>query len=169
MGSSSWWPILHTLITDPGPHFSIKTFLPGIGFTWKKLRRSWDRLIFIMGIPTRVRRHLYIETVPSSLRTPPDSWTGSPAHMNHTGLSMNRLPHHEPLARYVKLQVAHAPGMPGTFSPPPRVNDPDMHHGTCVPWCMPGSLTSGFPLKSVVGKTFPAIPAHAQLAILRIW
>ena len=51
------------------------------------------------------------------------------------------------LARYVKLQVAHAPGMPGTFSPPPRVSDPDMQHGTCVthvPWCMPGSLTSGF-------------------------
>ena len=37
--------------------------------------------------------------------------------------------------------------MPGTFSPPPRVSDPDMHHGTCVthvPWCMTGSLTSGF-------------------------
>ena len=37
--------------------------------------------------------------------------------------------------------------MPGTFSPSPQVSDPDMHHGTCVthvPWCMPGSLTSGF-------------------------
>ena len=37
--------------------------------------------------------------------------------------------------------------MPGTFSPPPRVSDPDIHHGTCVthvPWSMPGSLTSGF-------------------------
>ena len=33
------------------------------------------------------------------------------------------------------------------FSPPPRVGDPDMHHGTCVthvPRCMPGSLTSGY-------------------------
>ena len=52
-----------------------------------------------------------------------------------------------PLARYVKLRVAHAPGMPGTFPPPPRATDPGMHHGTCVthvPWCMPGSLTSGF-------------------------
>ena len=32
-------------------------------------------------------------------------------------------------------------------SPPPRVSDPDMHHGTCVthvPWSMSGSLTSGF-------------------------
>ena len=54
---------------------------------------------------------------------------------------------HGPLARYVKLRVAHAPGMPGTFFPPPRVSDPDMHHGTCVthvPGCMPGSLSSGF-------------------------
>ena len=53
-----------------------------------------------------------------------------------------------PLARCVKWRVAHAPGMPGTFSPPPRVRDPNMHHGTCVthvPWCMLGSLISGFP------------------------
>ena len=54
-----------------------------------------------------------------------------------------------PLARYVKLRVAHAPGMPGTFSchqlqRKPLVSDPGMHHGTCVthvPWCMSGSLT----------------------------
>ena len=56
--------------------------------------------------------------------------------------------HHDgPLTRYVQLWVAHDPGMPGTFSPPPRVSDPDMHYGTCVthvPWCMPGSLTGGF-------------------------
>ena len=49
--------------------------------------------------------------------------------------------------QYVKLRVAHGPGMPGTFSPPPWVSDSDMHHGTCVThvlWSMPGSLTSGF-------------------------
>ena len=54
---------------------------------------------------------------------------------------------HGPLARYVKLRVVDAPGMPGTFFLPPRVSDPDMHHGTCVthvPWCMLGSLTGGF-------------------------
>ena len=42
---------------------------------------------------------------------------------------------------------AHEPGMPGTFSPPQRVSDPDMHHGTCVthvPRRMTGSLTSDF-------------------------
>ena len=52
-----------------------------------------------------------------------------------------------PLARYEKLWAAHALGMPGTLSPPPRVSDPDMHHGTCathVSWCMPWSLTSCF-------------------------
>ena len=51
-----------------------------------------------------------------------------------------------PLASYVKLRVVHARGMSGTFPPPLRASDPDMHHGTClthVPWCMPGSLTRG--------------------------
>ena len=55
--------------------------------------------------------------------------------------------HLGPLARYVRLWVAHAPGMPETFSRPPQVSDPDTYHGTCVthvPWCMPGSLSSGF-------------------------
>ena len=62
--------------------------------------------------------------------------------------------------------------MPGTFSPPSRVSDPDMHHGTCVtyvPWCMPGSLTCGFLWSRWRGGMFPAFPAHAQLAILRNW
>ena len=71
-----------------------------------------------------------------------------------------------------KIAGAHAPGMPGTFSPSPQVSDPDMHHGTCVthvPWCMPGSLTSSFLWNRRRGKTFPAFPAHVQPAILRIW
>ena len=52
-----------------------------------------------------------------------------------------------PLIRYVKLRAAHAQRMPGTFPSPPQVSDPDMHRGMCVthvPWCMPGSLSSGF-------------------------
>ena len=60
-----------------------------------------------------------------------------------------------PLAKYVKLRVAHAPGMPGMFSPPPRVGGPDMHHGPCVthvPWCMPGSLISGIRWYRLRGK-----------------
>ena len=39
--------------------------------------------------------------------------------------------YHVPLTRYAKLHVAHAPRMPGTFSPPPRASDPDMHRDTC--------------------------------------
>ena len=59
---------------------------------------------------------------------------------------------HRPLVRYVKLRVVHTSGM---FSPPPRVSDPDVHHGTCVthvPWCMPGSQTHGFLLIRWRGK-----------------
>ena len=71
---------------------------------------------------------------------------------NH-GHTFHRLAHntflvaHGPHTRYVKLRVAHASWMPGTFSPPPRVGNTDVHHDTCVthvPWCMPGSLASGF-------------------------
>ena len=46
-----------------------------------------------------------------------------------------------------KIAGAHAPGMLGTFSPPPRVSDPDLLHGTCVThvlWCMTGLITSDF-------------------------
>ena len=79
---------------------------------------------------------------------------------------------HGPLTRYVKFQVAHAPGMPGTFSPrrqfqrKPLFSYPGMHHGTCVthvPWCMSGSLTCGD------GENIPGIPGACAPAILRIW
>ena len=57
----------------------------------------------------------------------------------------------QPLTRYVKLWVAHAPG---TFSPPQTsketlVSHPGMHH---APWCMSGSLTRGG------GENVPGIP-----------
>ena len=62
---------------------------------------------------------------------------------------------HGPVTRYVKLQGVHAPGMPGTFSPTLLGSDPDMHHGTCmkhVTWCMPWSLSCGFPWSPWRGK-----------------
>ena len=67
---------------------------------------------------------------------------------------------HGPLAGYVKLRVAHALGMPGTFSPSLRVSDPDIHHGTCVrhvSWCMPGLPTSCF-VEVGGGENVPGIP-----------
>ena len=60
-----------------------------------------------------------------------------------------------PLARCLKLRVAH---VPGTFSPPLRDSDPDMHHGKCVthlPRCMSGSLTRGFLWNLWWGKRSP--------------
>ena len=69
--------------------------------------------------------------------------------------------HHRPLARYIELRVAHAVGMPGTYSPPPRVSDPDMHHGKCathVPWYMLGSLTIGF----LVNRWWEKRSRHSQ-------
>ena len=63
-----------------------------------------------------------------------------------------------PLVRYVELRVAHAPEMPGTFSPPPiskETASPGMHHDTGVThvlWCMSGSLAS------VGGENVPGIP-----------
>ena len=64
-------------------------------------------------------------------------------HREATGASCKKQAQkHGPLARYLKLRVAHAPGMLGTVSPP--------HHGLAIPrcitalWCMLVSLTSGF-------------------------
>ena len=67
---------------------------------------------------------------------------------------------HGTLTRYVKLRVVHASRIPELFlrhrlQREPLVNDPGMHHDTCVshvPWCMLGSLTrSG-------GENVPDIP-----------
>ena len=52
---------------------------------------------------------------------------------------------HGPLTIYVKLWAVHAPGMFSRqrLQRKPLVNDPGMHHGTCLTWCMSGSLTRG--------------------------
>ena len=58
---------------------------------------------------------------------------------------------------WASCQIRKIVGMPGTFSPPPRVSDPDMRRGRCVthvPWCMLGSLTGGFLWCQWRGKRF---------------
>ena len=45
------------------PRLNIKTGFPGVGIYIIKIRRSWDRLIFIIGMLIVVKRHLYIETL----------------------------------------------------------------------------------------------------------
>ena len=58
----------------PGPRFNIGTVFPGMVILMLKIRRSRDRLIFNMGIPILVRRHLYIETDPSFSSMIPGEW-----------------------------------------------------------------------------------------------
>ena len=67
---------------------------------------------------------------------------------------------HVPLARCVKLLVAHAPGMPGTLSPSPTSKETASkrsrhasRHVRDVPWCMSGPLTRGG------GEKVPGIPS----------
>ena len=51
----------------PGPCLNIKTVFPKCGIPMLKIRRSQDRLIFNMGIPILLSRHLYIATGPRFL------------------------------------------------------------------------------------------------------
>ena len=79
---------------------------------------------------------------------------------------------HGPLTRHEKLRVAHAPGMPGTFSPPPTSNETaskwsrhalrHVRHERAV-------MHVGVPKPAVAGKTLPAFTANARPAILCIW
>ena len=55
------WTILQNL---PRPRLNIKTVFPGIAISIIKMRRSLDRLIFILGITILIKRHLHIETTP---------------------------------------------------------------------------------------------------------
>ena len=63
-----------------------------------------------------------------------------------------------------KIASCACAGNPETFSPPQRVSDPDIHHGTCVTRAViyAGIAYQRFPLKSMAEKTFPAFLAHVQ-------
>ena len=50
------------VLKAPGSCLNMRPSFPGMGIPMLKIRRSWDRLIFNMGIPIWVRRHLYIKT-----------------------------------------------------------------------------------------------------------
>ena len=71
-----------------------------------------------------------------------------------------------PLTRYAKLQVAHAPGMPGTFSPAAEFEG---NRYLAIPACITARSwrtcrdACRDRLPAVTGKTFPAFPAHAHL------
>ena len=120
-----------------------------------------EPLVIRVSIITKIGKR--IERVTLAEASCPWAWTGP--HMSSV-ITVPYTTHGPgPLTKYVKLRVAHAPGMPGTFSPPPRLSNPDMNHGTCVthvPWCKPGSLTSTF-LGSQWRESVPSIPGACPI------
>ena len=74
-------------------------------------------------------------------------------------------PTHGPLSRYVKFRVAHAPGMPGTFSP---AADFKGNRKLAIPTCITARAwrtcrdACRDRAPAVTGKTFPAFTAHAH-------
>ena len=72
---------------------------------------------------------------------------------------------HGPLTRYVKLRIAHAPGMPGTFSP---TADFKGNRYLAIPACITARASRTCRdacrdrLPAVAGKTFQAFPARAH-------
>ena len=61
----SWWvELCRSSLSSTWSCLNIKTIFPDMGISIIKIRQSWDCLIFIMGAPILVRRHLYIETGP---------------------------------------------------------------------------------------------------------
>ena len=87
----------------------------------------------------------------------------TPASMR---VAMENRGNNGPLTRYVKLQVAHAPGMPGTFSP---AADFKGNRKLAIPTCITARAwrtcrdACRDRALAVTGKTFPAFPAHAHL------
>ena len=83
----------------------------------------------------------------------------------HSWWTESEMSSHGPLARYVKIRVAHAPGMPGTFSPAANFKG---NYYIAIPACITARAwrtcrdACRDRLPAVTGKTFPAFPAHAQ-------
>ena len=74
---------------------------------------------------------------------------------NGHGLSNYVMFHAWASSQIRKIVGCACAGNAGNSFPPPWFSDPEMHHGTCVrhvPWCMPGSLTSGFLWRRWRGK-----------------
>ena len=62
-----WVMAIRGVRRPSGPCLNIKTVFPRYGDSMLKIRQSWDRLIFNMGISILVRQPLYIDTAPQSL------------------------------------------------------------------------------------------------------
>ena len=70
---------------EPWPRFDLQTLFPGIGIPIIKIRRSWDRLIYMVGIPILIR-YLYIETVSRAIKHDLDQYDRMCASLTRDGL-----------------------------------------------------------------------------------
>ena len=105
-------------------HVLARSFRPcGIKYTHKYGSIHWQYINFNYFRITGPLYGFHLQRISNAER-----WCSSDISLVPTG----SIDMHGSLTRYVKLRVAHAPGMPGTFSPPLWTRDPDMHHGTCV-------------------------------------
>ena len=81
------------------------------------------------------------------------------------GRPFQAFPCHGPLVRYVKLRVAHAPGMAGTFPP---AADFEGNRQLAISACITARASRTCRdacrdrLPAVAGETIPAFPAHAH-------
>ena len=96
----------------------------------------------------------------------PATYAPKPIHLCDAWILTRKWKYNGPLTRYVKLQVAHAPGMPGTFSP---AADFKGNRKLAIPTCITARAwrtcrdACRDRAPAVTGKTFPAFPAHAHL------
>ena len=88
-------------------------------------------------------------------------WYRSTVHISHSSHFVSN----GPLTSYANLRVAHAPGMPGTFSPPANFK---RNRYSAIPACITARASRTCRdacrdrLPVVAGKTFPTFPAHAH-------
>ena len=84
-------PLLCSMVVFPlchGAHHK-KPHSPTHPLPMLKIRQLWDRLIFTMGIPILVKRHLYIETAPWYLFILQSQYYGCwcPGSLHHQGIN----------------------------------------------------------------------------------
>ena len=128
----------------PGIHFQCLSYL--FTMIWHFNPGKMRGYMFINLLTISVLKVIYDKT---SITHRPGSYFDI-LHIRHFGnctiwkVADSVIPWNMPMGLLPDKQNCGLRMRPGTFSPPPRFSDPDLHHGTCMATCMPGSLISGF-------------------------
>ena len=98
-------------------------------------------------------------------------WTSKLLNWNYNGERMTKLMSWAS-CQIRKIAGCACAGNAGNVFPPPWVSEPDKHHGTCVthvPWCLSGSLTSGFLWSRWWEKTYSRRMRNPQFYVSGRW